>query len=126
MTAERAEQVISQDPTNGGALAAGAMALAALGEFQRARDWMERALVIAPDNLTTRYNLGCMVSAYMNDPDAALDVLEPFYASVPSMAHIKHGDVDPDLDPLRDIPRFEKMVADAKSRLGATEAVPAQ
>jgi adenylate cyclase len=117
MTADRAEQVISQDPTNGGALAAGAMGLAALHENQRAKDWMERALIIAPDNLTTRYNLGCTLAAYMNDPDAALDVLEPFYAAVPSMAHIKHADVDPDLDALRDHPRFQKMVADAKGRL---------
>jgi adenylate cyclase len=125
MTAERAEQVISQDPTNGGALAAGAMGLAGLGEFERAKDWMERALVIAPDNLTTRYNLGCTVSAYMNDPDAALDVLEPFYAAVPSMAHVKHGDVDPDLDPLRDNPRFQRMVAEAKARLSGVTAEPA-
>jgi adenylate cyclase len=119
MTVERAEAVISQDPTNGGALAAGALGLAALGEHQRARDWMERALVIAPDNLTTRYNLGCAIAGYMNDVDGALDVLEPFYAAVPSMAHIKHADVDPDLDPLRDDSRFKKMVADAKSRLEA-------
>ena len=116
-TVDRAEKVIALDPTNGGALAAGAMGLAALGEYQRAKDWMERALVIAPDNLTTRYNLGCMVSAYMNDPDTALDVLEPFYVAVPSMAHIKHADVDPDLDPIREDPRFQKMVADAKKRL---------
>jgi adenylate cyclase len=119
MTVERAEAVISQDPTNGGALAAGALGLAALGEHQRARDWMERALVIAPDNLTTRYNLGCAIAGYMNDVDGALDVLEPFYAAVPSMAHIKHADVDPDLDPLREDSRFQKMVADAKSRLEA-------
>ena len=117
MTAERAEKVVALDPTNGGALAAGAMGLAGLGEFERAKDWMQRALVIAPDNLTTRYNLGCTLSAYMKDADAALEVLEPFYAAVPSMAHIKHGDVDPDLDPLRDDPRFQKMVADAKKRL---------
>ncbi len=127
MTAERAEHVISQDPTNGGALAAGAMGLAGQGEFQRAKDWMERALIVAPDNLTTRYNLGCTVAAYMNDPDAALDVLEPFYEAVPSMAHIKHGDVDPDLDPVRDNPRFKKMVAAAKKRLAtANEPVAAQ
>ncbi len=124
MTAERAEKVIAQDPTNGGALAAGAMGLAGLGEQERAKDWMQRALVIAPDNLTTRYNLGCTLSAYMNDVDGALEVLEPFYAAVPSMAHIKHGDVDPDLDPLRDDPRFQKMVADAKDRLAATAGEP--
>jgi len=126
MTVDRAEKVIALDPTNGGALAAGAMGLAALGEYQRAKDWMERALVIAPDNLTTRYNLGCMVSAYMNDPDTALDVLEPFYVAVPSMAHIKHADVDPDLDPIREDPRFQKMVADAKKRLIAVSETAAE
>jgi adenylate cyclase len=126
MTVDRAEKVIALDPTNGGALAAGAMGLAALGEYQRAKDWMERALVIAPDNLTTRYNLGCMVSAYMNDPDTALEVLEPFYVAVPSMAHIKHADVDPDLDPIRNDLRFQKMVADAKKRLMAVSETAAE
>ncbi|MFL6849798.1 MAG: TIR domain-containing protein [Sphingomicrobium sp.] len=126
MTADRAEHVIAQDPTNGGALAAGAHALAALGENQRAKDWMDRALLIAPENLTTRYNLGCAIAAYLDDANAALDVLEPFYTTVASIAHIKHADVDPDLDTLRDDPRFQKMVAEAKNRLGTNEQVAAQ
>jgi len=62
----------------------------------------------------------------MEDANAALDVLEPFYTSVASIAHIKHADVDPDLDTLRDDPRFQKMVADAKTRLSANEPVAAQ
>jgi hypothetical protein len=34
------------------------------------------------------------------------------------MTQVKHADVDPDLDPIRNDVRFQKMVADAKARLG--------
>jgi hypothetical protein len=43
------------------------------------------------------------------------------------MTQVKHADVDPDLDPIRDDPRFQKMVANAKERLSTTAgAIAAQ
>ncbi len=56
---QRAEKVVAQDRSNGNALGAGVAALAALGESDRARDWMRRALLIDPDNLLMRYNFAC-------------------------------------------------------------------
>ena len=41
----------------------GAGGLAALGETDRAREWMERAMLIDPDNLNMRYNFACMLAA---------------------------------------------------------------
>ena len=54
-----------------------AAALAALGEADRATDWMRRALLIDPDNMLMRYNVACMMATWLNDPDAALGMLEP-------------------------------------------------
>ena len=114
---ERVESVIAKEPTNGSALAVGATALAALGQSDRASEWIQRALLVAPDNLTMRYNLGCLYSAHLGDADAAVNVLAPFFDKIRSLSHLSHSDVDPDLDLLRDDPRFQKMVADAKARL---------
>jgi adenylate cyclase len=115
---DRAEKVIAQDPMNGGALTAGGSALASLGEVNRAREWIDRAMLVAPDDLRARYNLACALSAQVKDTEGALQLLGPFFEKVPTMTQVKHADVDPDLDPIRGDPRFQKMVADAKARLG--------
>ena len=125
MTLERAENVVGKEPTNGSALAVGAMALAALGQADRAKEWVQRALLVAPDNLTMRYNLGCLYSAHLHDADSAIEVLGPFFETIRSLSHLSHSDVDPDLEPVRDDPRFQKMVADAKSRLEGVSEVAA-
>ena len=50
VTLERAERTLAQDQNNGAAIAAGTSALTVLGERDRAKDWMNRALLIDPDN----------------------------------------------------------------------------
>ncbi len=127
LTIERAEKAVAQDPINGAALAAGASALAVLGEQQRATEWIERALLVAPDNLTMRYNLGCLYSAHLKQVDLAVEVLGPFYENIRSLSHLSHSEVDPDLELCRTEPMFQKMVAAAKSRLGSvSEPIAAQ
>jgi len=118
MTLERAERAIAKDPTNGPALAVGASALGMFGENERARDWIRRALLLDPDNLSMRYNLACSLALNLNDPQGALDALEPFFAKVNSPMHIRHLEVDPDLDSIRDHAEFKTMLAGAKKRLG--------
>src|SRR6478672_13679934 len=44
ITLARAEKVLAHDPNNGSAMGHGSWALAALGEGERAKDWMKRAL----------------------------------------------------------------------------------
>jgi len=127
MTIDRAEKVIAQDGMNGGALTAGGSALASLGDMTRAREWIDRAMLVAPDDLRARYNLACALAAQVNDAEGALKLLGPYFEKVPSMTQVKHADVDPDLDSIRADPRFEKMVSDAKARLvTAMDVVPAQ
>jgi adenylate cyclase len=81
-------------------------------------EWIQRALLVAPDNLTMRYNLGCLYSAQLNDADGAVEVLAPFFERIQSHSHVSHADVDPDLNAIRNDVRFEQMVAQAKTRLG--------
>lgn len=121
---ERVESVVAKEPTNGSALAVGANALATLGHHDRAKEWIQRALLVAPDNLTMRYNLGCMYSAQLHDADAAISVLTPFFERIRSVSHLSHSDVDPDLHSIRDDPRFQKMVDAAKARLAAAPELP--
>jgi adenylate cyclase len=123
MTLDRAQLALSQDPTNGTAIAVGASALARLGEMERAREWIQRGLLLDPDNLSMRYNLACALVMELNDVDAALDVLELFFERVASPIHVKHLEADPDLDEVRGQQRFQAMLAAAKQRLGIAEAV---
>jgi len=119
---ERAERAIAHDPTNGPALAVGASALSMFGEEERARDWIGRALLLDPDNLSMRYNLACSLARELGDPEAAMETLQLFFEKVNSPMHIRHLEVDPDLDDIRGDPRFVAMLADAKQRLGMPAA----
>ena len=118
LTLERAERAIAKDPTNGPALAVGASALCMFGDEERARDWVGRALLLDPDNLSMRYNLACSLAQELNDPETALETLTPFFEKVNSPMHIRHLEVDPDLDAIREAPRFKDMLAATKQRLG--------
>jgi adenylate cyclase len=117
---ERTERAVAKDPTNSHALAAGANALAMLGDKHRAREWMQRALAFDPNNLSMRYNLACALVQDLGDPDAALDMLDPYFERVTSSTFIRHLEADPDLDPIREHLRFQEMLAATKKRLGIT------
>ena len=115
---ERAEGAIAKEPTNGPALAMGANALSMFGEKERAQEWIRRALLLDPDNLSMRYNLACSLAQELGDPEGALDALQPYFERVQSRTHIRHLEADPDFNAIRDHPRFKKMFAEAKERLG--------
>jgi len=86
----------------------GIAALLELGENDRAREWMSRALAIDPDDPLAQYNLACGYTK-LGDLDAAFDLLEK---SIPRSGPeqwqwFKH---DSDLDPLRKHPRYQKIL----------------
>ena len=123
---KRTESVLAQDQYNSGVTAYSAYALAALGEGERAKARMERTLLIDPENFNTRYNFACALSVHLKDKQAALDMLESAFAMV-SEVFLPYAKVDPDLDFLRDDPRYLAMVAAAEKRLGlVVEADAAQ
>ena len=50
--------------------------------------------------------------------DAALELLVPVFETL-AIGFLNHANADPDLDTLRDDPRYKAMVANAKARLAA-------
>lgn len=120
MVRERVQRAVTMDPTNGTALASGAYALAMLGERDRSREWMRRALLLDPENLVMRYNAACTLLGQLGDADEAIKTLEPFFEKVTSASWIWHAESDPDFSEIRDRPQFKKMLESAKKRLGMT------
>jgi adenylate cyclase len=115
----RTEKALVHDGSNGAAMGFGVNALAVLGESERAKEWIERALLIDPDNINARYNFACALAAQLKDSDAALDMLVLFFERAARGA-LNHAKADPDLESLRDHPRFKALFAAAEARL-ATE-----
>jgi adenylate cyclase len=115
---ERAERSLAAEPTNGSAIANAAFALAILGEQDRAREWIERGLLLDPDNLSMRYNLACTLTVALQDDEACLDVIQAYFEKVNTASQIKHTEADPDFCRVRDTRRFQDMLAAAKQRMG--------
>ncbi len=115
---ERVSAALSQDPNNADAVAFGACALAALGEAERARDWVHRALLIDPDSRTIRYNLACALAADLDAVDDALELLKPYLAGA-TPAELAHIMADPDLSRARSDPRFIAMLVAAEGQLSS-------
>jgi adenylate cyclase len=113
---ERCEKIVAVEPDNGSAMGFAVGALAALGEAERAKEWAERALLLDPDNINLRYNFACSLITDLHDFDAALDLLAPRFESM-GIEVLNWVKTDPDLDPIRDHPRFKAMLAAAEARL---------
>jgi adenylate cyclase len=121
---ERAEKVIAHDRGNGLAMGVRVTALAALGETEQAKEWMNRALLIDPDNLHLRYNFACDLADRLNEPAAALDMLALVLERDTGVL-LRVLNTDPDLASLRDDPRLQAMVAAAEARLAAANRAEA-
>jgi adenylate cyclase len=124
MTLDRTQRVLAQDPATGSTLGHGAVALAVLGDAERAKEWIKRALLMDPDNLTMRWNLACALARFLEDKDGAIDLLAGFLDRAPPSL-VEYLRLDTDLDPLRDDPRFQELVAAAEKRVETTRTAAA-
>ena len=126
ITLARSEKVLAQDPNNGTVLGYSAYAHAALGEAERAKERMNRAMLVDPDNWNMRYNFSCVLIIHLKEIDAALDLLGPVFDKA-TIGIVNYAKGDPDFAVLRDHPRFQAMIAAAEARLGAEQdAAPAR
>jgi adenylate cyclase len=105
---ERAERELTLHPDNPRPAYLGAAALVTLGQNDRAKEWLARTLAIDPDDILTQYNAACIYSR-LGEIDTAFDLLERLlpHANHETKAWIKH---DSDFDPLRDHPRYQKIL----------------
>jgi len=117
---KRSERVLKQDSLNASALGVGAAALTILGDLDKAKERIDRAMVVDPDNISMPYNFACMLATWVGDLEGALDMLEPMMPRQSRSLMITML-ADPDMDPLRDHPRFKRMVEKAMKRTGVTE-----
>jgi adenylate cyclase len=118
ITLERAEKALAKDPNNGSALGFGVNALAQLGEYDRSIEWMNKALLVEPENMTMRYNFACFASARLRDPDLAFKLLaDVFETATPWF--VEYAVRDADLDPIRDDPRYQPLLDCAHARLAS-------
>ena len=103
---EKAEHDLMLHPESSRPAYLGANCLITLGEHDRAKEWLARALAIDPDDKLTQYNAACLYCR-LGDFEAALGLLEQLlpHANEEIKAWIK---VDADFDALRSHPRYQK------------------
>ena len=105
---ERAEREFAKNPVNPRPAYFMATTLAKMGEMARAAQWAETALIIAPNDYLTQYNIACYYSVSGNFDRAfeMLDILLPL-----SNADMKAWILgDSDLDPLHEDERWQDVL----------------
>jgi TolB-like protein/Flp pilus assembly protein TadD len=96
------------NPDDARAYHLGAGPLVAMGDLERAKSWLHRAIEMDPDDPVLLYNVACNL-ATINETDAAFDYLEKVVeAGTVSPAWVRN---DADLDNLRDLPRYKRLDA---------------
>jgi adenylate cyclase len=114
---EHVHSALARDPDNGAALAYGALSFAAVGNVERAREWIDRALLLDPENMYMRYNLAWPVLAFLKDEEQALELLSPALTKA-GKTLVSLAQADRNLDPLRSNPRFRQLLETAQERVG--------
>jgi TolB-like protein/Tfp pilus assembly protein PilF len=101
------EKHLVLNPDDARAVLFRAVALSHLGQRDEAIQWAGKASVIDPDNPSVHYNVAC-VFAQLGEVERSIDSLEQSITT--GMGQKEWIDHDPDLDPLRDHPRFQQLV----------------
>jgi len=114
---DRIERTVARNPRDAAAYANAVGSLTALGQLDRAKEWAERAIEMDPHNYLLKYNIACAYVLDLHDYEGALDLIEGSLGNL-GCDHVRHALADPDLAAVRDHPRFTKMIADARQRLG--------
>ncbi|NJD32489.1 MAG: tetratricopeptide repeat protein [Gammaproteobacteria bacterium] len=103
-----AEAELARHPENPRPAYLGAGSLIELGEIERCKEWLSRAVATDPDDVLTQYNVACIYSK-LGESDAAFDLLERLlpHANHETRSWVRH---DADFDSLRGLPRYRKIL----------------
>lgn len=116
----RIEKAIARRPDDTIALFLGAAILAELGQADRAREWANRASLLAPDDALGHYNLGCAF-ALLGEKERAIDFLERGSLNWRT-GFVTWAKNDSDLDSLRNHPRYRELIQREEARLADAES----
>jgi adenylate cyclase len=118
--AKLAERQLILHPDDARAAELGSIALIEIGEADRAREWIARALAIEPNNAPTQYNAACAY-AQLGDIEKAFDLLERGLPNAgPEWGRwIQH---DSSLDPLRKDTRYQGLLDAIRKTQTATKS----
>jgi len=100
------EKHVELNPDDARAFTIGAVSLCRLGERQAGLEWAERAVAIDPNDAGIQYNVACLF-ALEGEHTKAIQCLEA--AAKAGFAHKDWVEKDPDLDSLRNDPRFKAL-----------------
>ena len=103
-----AEDALRLHPESSRPAQLGAASLAALGETERAKEWMAHALAIDPDDNGARYNAACCL-AQIGEVEQSLDLLEIWVTHRGSEGR-RWVLNDPDFDSIREHPRYKAIL----------------
>ena len=112
--AKLAERQLTLHPDDAKAAELGSGSLIEIGEFDRAREWIARALSIEPDNPVTHYNAACGY-AMLGDIDKAFELLERgILVGGPEWGRwVQHDSM---LNPVRHDPRYPVLLETIRRR----------
>ncbi len=102
-----AEWHLELHPEDARAWYLGAHAQLELGRKNKALEWNERAMKLAPDDVATLYNAGCLFCV-MGDHDRCFECLEKAVDN--GFAHRVWLENDPDLEPVRKDARYRTIL----------------
>ncbi len=103
---EAVKRRVRAHPDDTRAWTMGAAVLADMGEPDNAEKWLEHALTVDPDEPLILYNAAC-VYVRLGRMDEALDHLQQAFGAGAYPEWIAN---DPDLDPVREHPRFKSLL----------------
>jgi len=102
-----AQAKLKLDPDDTRALYMGANGLVGLGEYAQGLDWANQAMAIDPDEPMVLYNVACVQSLAKRHDDALNTLEQAVRSGLNQKGWLEH---DSNLDPLRNSPRFKKLI----------------
>lgn len=114
---EVVEKHMDLNPDDPRAATMRAVSLCRLGKLEEGVHWAEQALAIDPEDAGVRYNVACLYSLE-GMADEAIAALEE--AIEVGFGNVEWIERDPDLDPLRKDPRFQRILERIRRQRSST------